>query len=56
MIIIIGTKTEKLELRERETERETDRQTDRQTEAEAETQRQAERVKNDYNEGKMIVG
>ena len=29
MIIIIGTKTEKLELRERETER--DRQTDRQT-------------------------
>ena len=31
MIIIIGTKTEKLELRERETERETDRQTDRQT-------------------------
>ena len=54
MIIIIGTKTEKLELRERETER--DRQTDRQTEAEAETQRQAERVKNDYNEGKMIVG
>ena len=52
MIIIIGTKTEKLELRERDRER----QTDRQTEAEAETQRQAERVKNDYNEGKMIVG
>ena len=36
MIIIIGTKTEKLELRERDRER--DRQTDRQTEAEAETQ------------------
>ena len=52
MIIIIGTKTEKLEQRERDRER----QTDRQTEAEAETQRQAERVKNDHNEGKMIVG
>ena len=42
MIIIIGTKTEKLELRERDRERQTDRQTDRGRGRDTETGRESQ--------------
>ena len=42
MIIIIGTKTEKLEQRERDRERQTDRQTDRGRGRDTETGRESQ--------------
>ena len=42
MIIIIGIKTEKLELRERDRERQTDRQTDRGRGRDTETGRESQ--------------